>query len=262
MARVSSQLWQLVSWLEDTTTHPADRHNRVERRPGGSAGWLFGTIALLLLIMSNWRLVLATGVGLTTTAVIYIALQEGWTLPATWRQWWLPANRPVTLAIASGGVATLSSYLAIALWSEVHHPGLAMGILLQGAGMLAVFLILAWQALHQTANQTEAQLHTILQNLTEADPLQRLVAIRQATDWASKRQEGQSPISIHAYLADCFRLMLTRETDPVLRNALLDGLQSLNQPSQLSQGTAPLKPPLTPIKHPEHHPAEPFIERS
>jgi hypothetical protein len=109
-----------------------------------------------------------------------------------------------------------------------------------------------------------------LARLTQADPLQRLIAVRQLV-----RLVQQSPaqtayivgaeVSMQSHLIDCFHLMLAHEPEPMVRSAVREGLTLLRerQPSQsLPAGSAALPdlsatPAITPDPWFEVVPAQP-----
>lgn len=191
----------------------------------GVGGWLIGLTLLVALLLWNWQLVVATIAGLLIMIVTYGAQQDA----SRVRQWldWKPnsSQRQLVLAVAGGGVATLSTYMATTVWVASDNSWLAMGTILQGLATLAALFLLIWQRLDRfTTPQTDYD--RMLTQLTEADPLKRLIAVRQATRWG--RSDGwQDHDAAPAHLADCFRLMLNQETEPTIRAALLDGLQTL-----------------------------------
>ncbi|HEY9659105.1 MAG TPA: hypothetical protein V6C65_11680, partial [Allocoleopsis sp.] len=79
-----------------------------------------------------------------------------------------------------------------------------------------------------------------LTQLTDPDPLKRLIAIRRLIQIA---QSNATPLLSTAELADCLRLMLNRETEPIVCRALVEGLQALKSDRQLSASSSqPLSP--------------------
>lgn len=91
----------------------------------------------------------------------------------------------------------------------------------------------------RTSPSEADRLEQALAQLTQADPLQRLMAVRQLV-----RLVNQSPaetayiagaeVSMQSHLIDCFHLMLAHEPEPVVRSAVREGLTLLRerQPSQ------------------------------
>ena len=97
------------------------------------------------------------------------------------------------------------------------------------------------------------------QNLTARDPLKRLLAVRSLLKW-SLGTEGAAiylpgtTVTVRSHLIDCFRVMLTHETEPLVRVALIEGLKTLQPKPQLSAGQPAIKPivarlPQTAMQH-------------
>ena len=252
MAQASSQLQQFVHWLQSASLHIADsrefrRLSRILRQDWFSSEQLWGAVIVVALLIWNWQLVLALAVGAVVLVSVYLAQQGQWKIPKIdWRWMWTGANRPLTLAIASGSIAAFSAYVTTGIWLEAEQSWLALGAILQGFGTLTVLLLLTWQTLNrqfETAGFREDQrLDHLLERLSDVDPLKRLIAVRQIT----QRLQAESwvepstfPLNSmpSAYVADYFRLMLNRETEPSVCSALLDGLQSLGQGRQLNAAT-------------------------
>jgi hypothetical protein len=229
-----------------------------------SQNWLLGGLGLVLLWVWLWQWLLSVAVGVTVTIGLYLAQQGQLRFPDRWRKLWAPANRPLSLAVLGGLVALGSTYLATVLWTSESH-GLAAGVILQSYGLLGVLGLLLWQGslLRRPTGFPKAD----LADLTHEDPLRRLIAVRQLTEAAT----APVPTLSASHLADCLRLMLDRETEPLVCSALLDGLQRLNpksngaassqapQPSQLnssSQAFVQVEPRQTqPALQPQADPA-------
>ncbi len=87
-----------------------------------------------------------------------------------------------------------------------------------------------------------------LAHLTQADPLQRLIAVRQLVRLVNQAPSdtyiAESEVSIQTHLIDCFHLMLAHEPEPIVRSAVREGLALLRQPPprdrQLPAGANPL----------------------
>ncbi|NJL68277.1 MAG: hypothetical protein HC894_19150 [Microcoleus sp. SM1_3_4] len=81
--------------------------------------------------------------------------------------------------------------------------------------------------------------------MTDTDPVKRLIAVRQITDLVANPEFGKlnslKSSIVTDSIAECFRLMLSREPEAFVRNALLEGLQTLESLPKLSQaGFLPL----------------------
>lgn len=230
---------------------------RLAARVHRSRKGLLGGLGLLLLWVWLWQWLLAVGVGLTVTVGLYLAQQGQLRLPVRWRRLWAPANRSLSLAVLGGLVALGSTYLATLLWVS-ESPGLAAGVLLQSYGLLTVLGLLLWQGANLRRPAAPVFPRAELTDLTDDEPLKRLIAVRQLTEAAL----APVPALPASHLADCFRLMLDRETEPLVCSALLDGLQRLGtqlerrpartparrlQPSQAMQ----VEPQINPQAQPE-----------
>lgn len=200
---LSSQVWQLVSWLEDRVIRSNFRPDYREwpqklrhtaRHCTQPSGWV-GAALLGLAIALNGRLLLTTGASIGAIALcLWLAQQKSAKLP------WSPFNRRVRRR------------------PRLSQPSIA--------------------AVHP---ETYPLTHWLTQ-LTDPNPLHRLIAIRQSTQHALSGTDSiaESIPSDRAYLAACFRLMLQTETDPTLRQALQQHLQPLEALPPLKSSIAPL----------------------
>ncbi|MGG6296845.1 hypothetical protein ACQ4M4_20820 [Leptolyngbya sp. AN02str] len=248
MTQVSSQLWQVVSWLQEPAHEPAYRTLRRMARRYTKPGWLVAATTAVLLAAVDWRLVVTSGLGGSVGLGLYLAYMGRWQAPASWRKLWYRANRPLLMAIAGGSVATVSSATAIALWNEAHNPALAGGLLLQGLMTVAlVGMLMERSRPHAPARSMRPllpppSLDTIVAQLAHPNPLKRRIAIHQALEYALE-VSVVDPMVLH-YLCDCFHFVLDQETEPELRQALVAGLQQLRQDHQLTAGENPFVLPL------------------
>jgi hypothetical protein len=266
VAQAPSQLQQFTHWLESASLQIADSRefrqlNRRIRRSfrknlflkklffKPQIAHLWGTTIALALLIWNWQLVLALVIGAGVLVSVYLAQQGQWQIPKIQWQQWTGANRSLTLAIATGTIATLSTYITTHIWLEADQSWLAIGIILQGCGTLSILLFLTWQTLNRQTEKPEQVKHDrlddfstsdrtqiLLAQLTDPDPLKRLLAVRQVTHLF----KTDVPLPLTApHLTDCFRLMLNRETDATVCSALLESLQAIGQ-RQLSPSSQPL----------------------
>lgn len=202
------------------------------------------------LVFWDQKLLLATCTGAGMMALIY-AIQQ-----SAWRKKWLPlykslqdfsrlyvnsTSRQLILSVGGGGLAILTTYLAIAIWSESSNHWLATGALLQGGGTLLVLLLLVGQILQRQVDRKEGQFSQHLADLTHRDPMKRLVAVKQLSRTLNKIALPQAD---QAAIADCFRLMLGQEPELIVQEAVFDGLQVLDRRKQLEEGYKPQPLPI------------------
>jgi hypothetical protein len=192
--------------------------------PGGFLGFLTIIIAMLLW---NWKLLLALLIGIGVMTLVY-SMQE-WDWQLRWskiHKFLNSSNRRLALAVVSGGLATVSTYMAASIWVDSHSSWIAAGAILQGVGTLLTLILLLWQIVNFYQNREEDQLDQLLVNLTEKDPLKRLIALRQLTKLISRKQVDSS---VQQDVVECLQLLLSREQEVVVRDAAFKILQACDR---------------------------------
>ncbi|HEY9737003.1 MAG TPA: hypothetical protein V6D06_11995 [Trichocoleus sp.] len=222
-------------------------------------------LASLLLSLVNGPLVISCGVGLVAYQQLKRLTPEQWQQLSEWvqRQQIAPSARTKTLLLS--GSALAATYVTTALWAETHQLAVAIAL---GRQSLLTLALLGWllrgaptppgQA-PETAERPEpensnrepvretvnlADIDDLLEDLAHPDPLRRLVRVRQLTRVALGNTEQsyleQGTVSVRSHLVDCFHLMLAQEQEPLVREALREGLHCLRPPAQLPEGGPPL----------------------
>lgn len=212
--------------------------------------WRKRTVPLVALgvavsmLLWNWKLLLATGAGIAIMLAMYLMQQWDWQrICQQWRQWFNGTNRSLAIAVGTGGITSLFTYMAVSIWVASENQWMATGAILQGMGIVATFILLVWHIVTHQSSQQEISLNSLIVNLTDADPLKRLISVRQLSSLVRNNHcEKEQKRAI----ADYFNLMWSRETEPLVREALLEGLDTLAETKQLSQGASPLCIPFTP----------------
>lgn len=195
------------------------------RHLSASGGWLLITGGTIGLLFWNGRLVVATGAGIAVMMLVYLSQDGNWKAPWSDVQKFLQGwNQPFLLAAASGGAATFGIYLAASLWAEIGSPWIATGMILQQTTTIGTLGFLIWQMLNRQESRPTTRFNQTLDDLTDGDPLKRLIAVRRMTDSI----EQQSDRAQKRQMADYLRVMLSRKEDPIVRDAVLEGLQSLD----------------------------------
>jgi hypothetical protein len=203
--------------------------------------WLLVTSGTVALLFWNGRLVLATGVGMAVMALIYLMQDWRWQVPSSLvKQVLQTVTQPLVLAVGGGSAAMLTTYWAASVWAATESPWVATGGILQGVGTLAVLVILAGQSLHRQSSRERSHFNQYVADLTHADALRRLIAVRQLT---RSLPEFEAQSAQRQELTDYFRLMVSRESEAMVRDALLDGLQALSPAPALKTSSQPVMPP-------------------
>ncbi|MEH2027785.1 armadillo-type fold-containing protein [Nostoc sp.] len=233
MAQASSSWQQLINqipnwnWsLTKIKTKGAIKQQTFKRfsGPGGFLGFLTIVIAMLLW---NWKLLLALLIGVGVMVLVY-SMQE-WDWQLRWskiRKFLNSSNRRLALAVISGGLATVSTYMAAAIWVDSQSPWIAAGAIVQGVGTLLTLILLGWQIVNFYENREEDHLDQLLVNLTEKDPLKRLIALRQLTKFINRKRVDSS---VEQDVVQCLQLLLSREEEVVVREAAFKSLQACDR---------------------------------
>lgn len=196
---------------------------------------MLGIVAIALAILWDWKLLLSAGMGIVVLGLAYAMQQWNWNrFPQVVRQWVASPNRPLVVALASGGLAALGIYLGLAVWMTVDNPWQATSAIVQGIATFVILAILLGQTLNRFLNRQEFDLYEQLAHLTDADPLKRLIAVRQVIRAIASRKID--PTDGRA-VCEAFRLMLQSETESIVLEAILEGLQALDDTRKLSAGT-------------------------
>jgi hypothetical protein len=198
-----------------------------------------------LLWWLNWKLWLATSVGIGAMSACYLVQNSHWqNYCRQWRKFLVGSNRQLTLAIGTGASGAFCTYLAASIWADAENQWLATGSILQGFISLATLIVLVWSWRGKKADSLEAKLDQLLVDLSDRDRLKRLVAIRQLTRLLiSQRLAAEH----YQQTIEYYRLMLSEPQPAVIKDALLESLELLDaekilrQPKQLAKIPLQLK---------------------
>jgi hypothetical protein len=204
--------------------------------------WAFCSFVLVLMWWWNWKLLLATSAGISLMLLSYSLQNRNW--QHYWQKWQgflIGSNRQLVIAVGSGGVGVFSTYLAASIWADAENPWLATGAILQGFGSLTTLVLLVWSLWKKQESSTEVKLDQLLADLTNVDPLKRLIAIRQLTHLV---KNGRLSQEYYWQLIEYYRLMLSEAQVPAVRNALLESLDTLGIQKLSPSKRQPVKIPI------------------
>ena len=205
--------------------------------------WFGMAIAILFMLAWNWKLVLSTGSGISLMWLVYAGL--GWNWRKQWTRWqpfFKGSQGQLTVAVGSGGIAALSTYLMASIWADAENRWLATGAILQGVVTLSTLGLVLWQMFTTHKKDEKTRFESWLFELTAQDVLKRLIAVRQLTELVN---QDDLPLSYQQQLNEYFRLMLTKEQDETVRDALLKSLGQWN--AQTTYDEAPPQPLQIPV---------------
>jgi hypothetical protein len=210
----------------------------VRRFPLAKSGvGLVGVIATALLFL-HWQLLLATVAGIGVMACLYFGQQWNWEKQLrSWQYFLKGFNRQLLIAVGGGSFAAMGTYLGTVVWTDSDSPGIAIATILQGCGTVLTLTLVLWQLLRRPQGE-EMKFEAKTQALTHPQPLKRLMAIRQLTQWATHK--GFNP-TYRQQVVEYFRLMLTQEKETMIQDALWESLQTLDK-IQLTPQPRPSQP--------------------
>ncbi len=192
------------------------------RRINGRA---FFFLVFAFLWWMNWKLFLATTVGIGLMSICYLLQNSHFARYCQkWRDFCVGSNRQLILSVGTGASGAFCTYLAASVWADAENQWLATGAILQGCSSLTTLALLMWSLWGRKANSLEAKLDRLIEDLSHSDRLKRLVAIRQLT-----RLLVSNHLSSEHYCQsiEYYHLMLSEPQPPVVRNALLESLDIL-----------------------------------
>jgi len=212
------------------------------RRFRGPGGWLIFLTSVVAMLFWNWKLLLATSGGVLVMLLVYLMQEWNWQLYwSNLRQFFLGSNRQLTIAVVSGSVASFGTYMGLSIFVNGDSSWITASAILQGLGTLTILILLVWQIISSQGSTDETQLEQMLRDLTNTDPLKRLLAVRQLTSWGVNYRLC---LSEKRQVSDCFRLMLNREPETIIRDAILDALQVLGNNQRLAKEPQPFQTPI------------------
>ena len=190
-------------------------------------GVLLGLLTIIVaMLLWSWQLLLAVIVGIGIMVFTYSVQKWNWQL--RWleiRKLISSTNSRLAYSVASGGIATVITYMASAIWVDAPSHWLAAGAIVQGIGTLLTLILLVWQIFSVQGNQEEDYLDQLLNNFTEKDPLKRLLSMRQLNKLIIRQRVDTV---IQQDIRECLQLLLSQEKEVMIREAALDCLQNLN----------------------------------
>ncbi len=173
------------------------------------------------------KLVTATFMGMGLMGVVY------WGQTAKWQSRWLyfyefsqSFQGKLAIAVISGGLGTIGSYIALYIWSHAQNRWLATGLILQAIGTFLTLGLLSWQLFDKPRKKQEHQYHEWVSQLTDSNDLKRLIAVENFSHLLE--QQRLNPTQIQQ-LFGYFRLMLKQENNAMVRQAMLRCFQRLEQ---------------------------------
>jgi uncharacterized membrane protein len=237
---VTKLLWEWLTKIHPIFTYIQNKFRRYRWRKNSLFVGLF--FAVLILVIGNWKLLMATSCGAGIMFIIY-RWQE-----LNWQKYWLKfrelltsSNGKFIIAVGSGGIVAIMTYMMAAIWEDAENRWLAAGTILQGLISVGILGLLGWQVFDQKLNSPKSEFDHLLINLSAKSSLKRLVALRKLNDLVKNNTLNSSQKS---QLYEYFQLMLKVETEPIIRHVLQESLLFFNHSQSVINIKKPLQIPL------------------
>jgi hypothetical protein len=194
-------------------------------REQGFPVWALLAIFLVMLLLWNWQLIAATSAGIFAMIAVYMVQDWNWNV-ILWRiQKFLQSPyRLLPLSVASGTVTVFLTYMILAVWSDQQNHWLALANILQLGATLGILGMLVRQAFRQWLQRQQDNFDQLIAKLTVNDDLARLIAIKQINQYV---QNNRLPVAQERAIADYCQILLNRETETTMREAIFETLESL-----------------------------------
>lgn len=180
-------------------------------------------LGITLLWWWNWKLLLATSVGILLMLLVYTFKKQPWQrFYRRWKSFLTGYNRRLVLAVGSGSLGAFITYMTASIWADSENHWLATGSILQGLATLVTLFLLGWRIKQDRCSETKFE--QLLLDLTAVDPLKRLIVIRQLTRLAKNNRLSREQ---SLQLVEYFYLMLNQPQESIVSEALLDSLDHL-----------------------------------
>lgn len=197
--------------------------------------WLLTIVVAMLLW--NPKLLFASGSGILVMLLVYSMPQWDWSIFLhQLRNYLQTTSGRLVLSVTSGAIACLGTYTAVTIWADASNIWIGGSAIVQGIATVLVLILLA-RLLISLHEDREDKLERSALNLTDSDPLKRLIGVRQLTKLANQQLEPDAK----KYVIECLQLLLTNESEATIRDAAFDSLQALEPVEKV----APLQNPTT-----------------
>jgi hypothetical protein len=203
------------------------------------------SITTFILIVGDHKLFFATSMGIITMFVFY---QQPW---GNWQKFWLKwqnflhsSNGKLAIAITSGGIVTVITYVIAAIWENSDNNWLALEVMVLELITTATLGLLGWYIFTQKTQQNQDKLAKLCADLSNPSPLRRLIAVNSLAELVKNNQLDANQQS---EIQDYFQLMLSIEPDLKIRHSLQKNL-NLNKSIVSPHHNQPLPPLQNPLK--------------
>lgn len=187
--------------------------------------WVLLIVFLLILLVWNWQLIVATSLGIFTMITVYAMQDWKWNV-IMWRvQKFLQSPyRHLPISVISSTLTVFLTYSILSIWSNQSDHWLAAASILQLGATTAALGLLGYQVFTQWLYRQKDSLDHLFAQLTASDDLVRLMAIKNINQYL---RENFIPAAQERAIADYCQVLLNREAESIMREAIFETLESL-----------------------------------
>jgi ABC-type multidrug transport system fused ATPase/permease subunit len=193
-----------------------------------SSLWVWGIVTFVIMLVWNWQLLLATVIAMGMLILLFRFPVNDWS--RYWQKWQHTldeSQQRLLMALGGSSLIGVGSYWALQLWDHVDNHWLAGSAIAQGILLTGLFgLQLSKLITTSDQNDSQYQFSQLIDELSAEHPLKRLRAIRQLTQLAIKNNLHSSQLQ---EISESFSLLFAVETEPILRQGLLESMQTLQR---------------------------------
>ncbi|WP_216086686.1 ABC transporter ATP-binding protein [Halothece sp. PCC 7418] len=193
-----------------------------------SSFWLWGVVIFAIMLVWNWQLLLATVIAMGMLIVLFRFPVNRWS--GYWRKWQQTldeSQQRLLMALGGSSLIGVGSYWALQLWDHLDNHWLAGSAIAQGILLTGLFGLQVSKLITASDdNHPQHHFSQLIDELSAEHPLKRLRAIRQLTQLAIKDNLHASQLQ---EISESFSLLFAVETEPILRQGLLESMQTLQR---------------------------------
>ncbi|WP_144054380.1 ATP synthase subunit I [Pleurocapsa sp. PCC 7319] len=204
--------------------------------------WAVYCFVFALMWWFNWKLLLATSVGIGLMSLNYLLQNSHWQrYYQQWQSFLSGSNSQMILAVSTGATGAFCTYLAASVWTDTDNQWLATGAILQVFTSMTTLALLWWSLSQRNDNSLESKLDQLLADLSHSDALKRLIAIRQLTRLLVTHRLSSE---YYQQSIEYYHLMLSQPQAPMVKNALFESLDILEGEKLFRAKRPPVKIPI------------------
>jgi hypothetical protein len=184
---------------------------------------MVGGMIFVALWCWHWQLLLATSTGIGLMFMVYWLQVTNW--PSNFLRWWhllTGQHRNLTVAVGSGAIGALITYIGASIWANSENRWLALGAILQGLATLLTLTLISGIFWARKTDQLKTNFEEILRDLTDVIPLKRLIAVRKVTQLLSEQSLTKDEIQ---QVGEYLRVMLSSESELIIQDAIWSALE-------------------------------------